>query len=197
MERREENKMKTLKAKIIVASIAMWFGCAAAAHAQSKGTIAVCPAEFDHGSRTSRMTAMKAIEHMLQREGYTVILPPESATAPASQDGLMRYGNQLNAQYVLKPSISFHSRSIWVDLGPRTNSTADVDVTITDVATGRVVYNRDAKARSDEKFNVAKAAGDVVFTPLITSVSGGPKTPHEERAAQIAVYKALDGWTAG
>jgi hypothetical protein len=29
-------------------------------------------------------------------------------------------------------------------------------------------------------------------TPLVSAVSGGPKTPHETRAAQIAAARALE-----
>jgi hypothetical protein len=34
----------------------------------------------------------------------------------------------------------------------------------------------------------------VLLTPLVTVVSGGPKTPHEQRAVQIAVAKAFRDW---
>ena len=33
-----------------------------------------------------------------------------------------------------------------------------------------------------------------LLTPLASIVSGGPKTPHEQRAVQIAVAKALRDW---
>ena len=41
---------------------------------------------------------------------------------------------------------------------------------------------------------MVKAGADVLLTPLVTVVSGGPKTPHEQRAVQIAVAKALKDW---
>ena len=57
------------------------------------------------------------------------------------------------------------------------------------------VYTKeDVSARSDEKFDMVKAGADVLLTPLVTVVSGGPKTPHEQRAVQIAVAKALRDW---
>jgi hypothetical protein len=70
-----------------------------------------------------------------------------------------------------------------------------VDIVITNVETGKIVYDKeDISGRSDEKFDPAKAGLDVLVTPFITVVSDGPKTPHEQRAVQVAVAKALRDW---
>ncbi len=122
-------------------------------------------------------------------------LPMPAEDNPARRDDIVRFGHEIHARYVVSPMVDFHSRSIWVDLGPRTNSTAAVDLTITDIANGEIVYSREAvTARSDEKFDVAKAGADLFLTPLVTIVSGGPKTPHEQRAVQIAVIRAMRPW---
>ena len=160
------------------------------------------------GSETSRQTGLRSVREVLQKKGYTLIsntvaanawrklgLTLPSADNPANVNDLVRFGKTIHAHYVVTPVFSFHTRSIWVDLGPKTVSTATVDIVITDVEQGKTVYDReDISARSDEKFEVVKAGLDILLTPLVTVVSGGPKTPHEQRAVQIAVVKALRDW---
>ncbi len=191
--------MKRLLLNQIVGAVVLGMLCSVAsvaARAEDRGTIAICPSDFDHGTKSGRTAAMRTMQNMLQHAGFTVILPADMDNPGHVPTDIRAYGQAHNAAYVLKSDIAFHSRSIWVDLGPRTNSTANVDVTIYDTADGHVVFTNKATARSDEKFDVVKAGADVVFTPLVTVVSGGPKAPHEQRAAQIAVYRALHNWTS-
>jgi hypothetical protein len=113
----------------------------------------------------------------------------------AMKRSMVRFGNALHARYVVSAAVGFHSRSIWVDLGPRTCSTATINLKIANVPENRIVYDRkNVRARSDERLDPVKAAADVVFTPLVTAVSGGPKTPREQRAVQIAETRALRGF---
>ena len=51
-----------------------------------------------------------------------MLLP--STDNPASVSDIVRVGKAIKATYVVTPVFDFHSRSIWVDLGPRTVSTA-------------------------------------------------------------------------
>jgi len=96
---------------------------------------------------------------------------------------------------VLCGSVSWHTRSIWVKLGPKTISTATVNVYVVDVFTGTNVYEKhDVEGRSDEKDGALKIAGDILLTPLVSAVSGGPAAPREERALQIAMSRALYDW---
>jgi len=193
-----------------LAVIMIWTAALSSAPAQEtpKGTVVLCPASFNKGSETSRKTAVGTVREVLQKAGYTLIsdtvaadnwrhmgFPMPSEDSIPSLHDMVRFGQAVNAQYVIAPTFNFHSRSIWVDLGPKTISTATVDITIADVAQNRIVYSRDdVSGRSDEKFNAAKAGADLLLTPLVTAVSGGPKTPHEQRAVRIAVAKALRGW---
>jgi hypothetical protein len=170
----------------------------------------IYPIVFSHhsGTKTSRETGVGAVREALQKGGFTLIseavarntwqrlrLPKPTTASAARTEDLVRFGTAVNARYVVTPIFFFHSRSIWVDLGPRTVSTATVGIAITDVSDGKVVYTRsDVEGRSDEKFNLLEAGADILVTPLATVVSGGPKTPHEQRAVQIAVVKALKDW---
>jgi hypothetical protein len=52
------------------------------------------------------------------------------------------------------------------------------------------------KMDSTAKEDTLKALGTVFISGLFTMVSGGPKTPHEQRAASLGIAKALEPWLA-
>ncbi len=176
----------------------------------SKGTAVVYPIVFKRRSGTdgSHATALQAVREVLQKAGYTLIsdtvasstwkhlrIPYPATDSPPRRSEVVRFGKAVKAQYVVYPRFDFHSRSIWVNLGPRTVSTVTTDMTITDVTTGQIVYRKKGvQGRSDEKQQVAKIAAAVLISPLVSAVSGGPKTPQEQRAAQISVARALTPW---
>jgi hypothetical protein len=196
----------------LLAATAMFAAAPQPANAQERerGTVVVFPLIFSHngGDETSRNTGRMAVNETLQKGGYTLIpaglgesawkhlgYAMPTADDPAKRTDLARLGTELKARYVVSAVINFHTRSIWVDLGPRTVSSATVDIVITDAADDKTVYTRtDIVGRSDEKFDLAKAGADLLISPLVTIVSGGPKTPHEQRAVQIAVAKAMRDW---
>lgn len=195
-----------------IAAAALWTAGLPAASAQeaSRGSVVVYPVVYSRnsGAAGSRATGVRAVREVLQKAGYTLLsdtvaantwqrmrLPMPTTDKAATLSEVVRFGKAMKAKYVVAPVFDFHSRSIWVDLGPKTISTATVDVVITDVTQNKTVYTReDVKGRSDEKFDTVKAVADVLLTPLVTVVSGGPKTPHEQRAVQIAVARALKEW---
>jgi hypothetical protein len=203
-----------LIAFVAIGAAISWSAIPTAATAQesSKGTVVVYPVVYnrDSGSKGSREAAVQAVGEALQKAGYTLISDtvaentwkkmeiafPLSGKA-ASLESIVRFGKEIKAQYVVAPAFDFYSRSFWVVLGPRTVSNATVDVVITDVDNGRVAYARqNILGRSDEKADVVKAVADVLVTPLVTVVSGGPKTPQEQRAVRIAVAKAFRDWVS-
>jgi len=57
-----------------------------------------------------------------------------------------------------------------------------------------ILLRRVDGSASSTPTDAVKAGLDLLLTPLVTFVSGGPKTPHEQRAVQIAVAKALKDW---
>ncbi len=173
----------------------------------TKGTVVAYPWVFQKGTETSRKTAVITAEEIGRRAGYASI--PTSVAAEAwrthkyatpsygrlpSTTTLRAFGKSLKATVVLYGSVSWHTRSIWVNAGPKTISTATVNVYALNVATGKVVFRGSRKGRSDEKENVYKVAAAILFTPLVTAVSGGPKTPQEQRAVQIAMSLAYQSW---
>jgi len=207
--------MNATRSKSVFAALAamtLWAAALPMALAQekSKGAIVVYPVVYSRntGTETSRKTGVRSVEEVLQKAGHTLIsstvaantwrrlgFPMPETDKPAPLKDIVRFGKAIKAHYVVTPVFDFHSRSIWVDLGPKTVSTVIVDIVITDVEQNKVVYTReDVSARDDEKFDAVKAGLDVLVSPLVSIVSGGPKTPHEQRAVQIAVAKALRDW---
>lgn len=175
---------------------------------KSKGTAVAYPWAFVKGTNTARTTALRTAEEVARKAGFATI-PGDIAKSAWTSKGyaaptpgslptasrLRAYGQALKAQRVVYGSVSWHTRSIWVNLGPKTISTATVSVYVFDVNAGKVVYKRtNVQGRSDEKSNGLKVAGAILISPLVTAVSGGPATPQEQRAVQIALALAYKDW---
>lgn len=164
------------------------------------------PFSFVKGHDDAKTTALDTAE-AIARQGDYASVPREKAknawralgygtpsTVPSRRQ-LSAFGKKVGASRVLYGTVSWHTRSIWVNLGPKTISTATVSAYIFDVNTGKVTYSRKGvQGRSDEKENGLKVAGAILLTPLVTAVSGGPATPREQRAVQIALYRAYTPW---
>jgi hypothetical protein len=189
----------TLVAAVLVSGIAT-------AQAPSRGSIAVFPMVFDDsGTPTSRAKATEAIVEIFQKGGFKLVEPADpkkiwrgkgyrapTMARPATTAQLVGFGRAVGVRYVCTASVTFHTRSIWVNLGPKTVSSCHMNVTIIDTRTGTVAYESEGDGRSDEKSDKLKVAAALLVTPLVTAVSGGPKTPQETRAAQIAAAYALE-----
>jgi hypothetical protein len=175
---------------------------------QSLGTVVAYPWAFTNGTETARKSVSRIVGEISKKAMYEVVpndvafsewsradyrLPTSSESA--KKPTLQAFGTTVHATFVIYGSVAWHTRSIWVNVGPKTVSTATVSLTIMDVATGNTVYEKLGIAgRSDEKSNALKVAGDLLITPLVSAVSGGPASPQEERAAQIAISKAMVDW---
>jgi hypothetical protein len=174
--------------------------------APSRGSVAVFPVVFDDsGTTTSRAKAKEAMVEIFKKGGFKVHDDASASKAwrskgyrvpttarPPSTSQLASFGQTAGVKYVSTAHVTFHTRSIWVNLGPKTISNSTISVTIIESSTGKVVYEGDGEGRSDEKSDGLKIAAALLVTPLVTAVSGGPKTPHETRAAQIASARALE-----
>ena len=189
-------------------AVSAFLGSAATAFSQpmDRGSIVVYPTVFDQsGTKTSRASAETALNDILKKGGFKVLdssvaarvwkakgLRTPTTTRPPSTADLTELGKAIGVRYVVATTVSFHTRSIWVNLGPKTISTASFATSIIDSRTGKVVHEADTEGRSDEKSDTLKVVGSLLVTPLVSAISGGPKTPHETRAAQIAAARALE-----
>lgn len=121
--------------------------------------------------------------------------PAQSFGRMPTYSALRTIVKDLHASELLFGSAPWHTRSIWVNAGPKTILIAAVNVFVFDVASGKVVYKKSGVVgRSDEKSVIYKLALDVLLSPLVTAVSGGPATPQEQRAVQIALGLAYRNW---
>lgn len=173
----------------------------------AKGTAASFPWLFANGNVTSRTLTSEASDEILTRAGYSA-LSQDSAAATWKQAGLpapdpgvwpsstslRAFGKAAKVDCVLYGKVVWRTRSIWVNTGPKTISTATVTAYVYDVSKGRVVYSRSkVKARSDEKPNVNKIAEAILYSPLMTS-KGDDSTSREQRAVQLALAIAYQDW---
>jgi hypothetical protein len=172
--------------------------------------IAVLPWTFQWGTKTSHETAQNFLHKLLDKMGIEEI--PEARVTAAwlqvnaeeydpkfdfmpSPASMLRVGMALGADWVMVPMASWHSRSIWVGLGPKTKSTCTVSFRIVDVKNRVVALDVHDLAMDDTaKEDLLKALGTLFISSLFTVVSGGPKTPHEQRAVELAIAKALEPW---
>lgn len=166
------------------------------------------PWVFQKGNRTARTRAVSTAEEIARKADYASIpndvamatwsrlkLPTPSYGNLPSRATLSKFAKALHATKVVYGSVSWHTRSIWVNAGPKTISTATVSAYVYDLASNSVTYSRTGiKGRSDEKSNGYKIAAAILITPLVTAVSGGPATPQEQRAVQIALGNAYSPW---
>lgn len=180
-----------------------------APHQANKRAMAVAyPWVFQKGNRTARTRAVSTAEEIARKADYASIpndvavatwsrlkLPTPSYGNMPSRATLGKFARALSASKVVYGSVSWHTRSIWVNAGPKTISTATVSAYVYDVASNTITFSRTGiKGRSDEKSNGYKIAAAILITPLITAVSGGPATPQEQRAVQIGLGNAYTEW---
>ncbi len=192
----------------LTAVAALAIGAAQGQAARKAGTAVCYPWSYAKGTDTAQTTAQATVEHLARREGYASIpldvaksawdkmgsAHPKAGAIPSAA-ALKAFGKRMGADIVMYGSVKWHTRSIWVNIGPKTISTATVNAYVFDVKSGKVIYKKTGvEGRSDEKSNAWKVAGAILVTPLVTAVSGGPMTPQQQRAVQIAMALAYQGW---
>ncbi len=195
---------------LLLAALSLVLPIASASYAQaeSRGSAAVYPVVFDKtGTTTSRATAKSAMSEIFRKGGFKLLDDSKAVSAwrgtgfraptvsrPPTTRQLATFGRAAGVRYVCASQVTFHTRSIWVNLGPKTVSNCTISLTIVDASSGKIAYEAIGEGRSDERSNGLKVAAAILMTPIITAVSGGPKTPRESRAAQIASARALEGF---
>lgn len=122
--------------------------------------------------------------------------PGQQAPVPPPKV-LLEFGKAVGADYVCAGRVSWHVRSVWVGLGPKTKARALVDCRVIDVAKGEVLL--DALEFSSDSTRAEKwyeSAAALLVTWGVTLFSGGPKTPHIEKSAVLGVGGATEPFFA-
>ncbi len=173
-------------------------------------TMAMLPWDFEQGTQGAVKTGKEFLASVLSKSQIETLSEVKTLAGWEEANGtswsedkkdlpspaqMLRTGNKLNVDWVMSGRAVWHTKSVWIGLGPKTKSDCTVDVRIVDVKNKEVVLDA-KKVRLDDtaKEDTLKALGTVFVSGLFTMVSGGPKTPHEQRAVQLAMGKAMEPW---
>lgn len=204
---------------LFLLSVSSYFATAQSTPIESKElkpvqveTIAVLPWSLSQGTDGAKKTAREFLATLLTKVKVDQISEVKTLTAwqevneseydpqtPAlpTPAQMLRAGSRLGVDWVMAGSVVWHSRSIWVGFGPKTKSTCTINARIVDVKDQEVALEvKDLKMDSTAKEDTLKALGTLFISGLFTFVSGGPKTPHEQRAVELGIAKALEPWLA-
>jgi hypothetical protein len=108
---------------------------------------------------------------------------------------MLALGKALGADIVCAGNARWHTKSVWVTLGPKTKADCTVDVMIVNVKSEEIEQDaKNVKADSTRKEAGLETAASLLISMGFTALSGGPKTPHQQRAAQIAIGLAMEPW---
>jgi|GEM_PF-701624 len=191
--------------------------------------VAILPWVYENGTTGSRAAVKEYLETSLKKSLYFrddsfSIIPEKQVvfawthdlgqdietqkTSLPSPKELLKLGQKLRADWVISGHAIWHTRSVWIGLGPKTKSDCIVDMVIVDVKKRELSLDaRKVKMDSAPRENPIKAATTILlgvagakglFSSALpfTLVSGGPKTPPEMSAGQSAVAKAIRPWLA-
>ena len=180
-------------------------------------TVAILPFSMQAGTETAVKTAKETLLALFASEGVKPALKADTLHTwidvlgnrqpvelykvreyvpdlPRPQE-LLKLGQQLNVDFVCAGRLTWHSTSKWVGLGPKTKAYAYLDLMLIDVEKKLVLV--DAKRIKTDSTRIEKGwetAASILVSGGFTVLSGGPKTPHQQRAAQIAIAMALEPW---
>ncbi|MFZ4507216.1 MAG: hypothetical protein ACOYON_05900 [Fimbriimonas sp.] len=179
--------------------------------------VALLPWALKDGTETADKTARDMVRTLLEKSNYEVL--PEVRTKTAWEEGLklspikgelegkdalpelpgakdlLALGKLMGVDLVCAGRAVWHTKSVWVGLGPKTKADCTVDVLIVDVKKEEVVLDaKGIKSDSTKKEKGLETAGALLLSFGITGLSGGPKTPHQQRAAQNAISLAMEPW---
>src|SRR5262249_18165658 len=141
---------------------------------KSGTTMAIVPWVFENGTKGAISTSKEYLNTVLSKSGIEVIpegrvvaawtkdigtdLDSEKRSLPMPKQ-MLALGEKLGVNWVMAGRSRWHTRSIWVTLGPKTKSDCTVDMMIVDVNKGEVVLDQKAvRMDSTAKEDALKAA---------------------------------------
>jgi len=180
-------------------------------------TVAVLPWSFRGGTDTAVQTAKDTISLFFAKTKYEAVPTVRVNSAWEDKLGnppvkqiikdddplpdlpspkqLLALGQKLNVDLVCAGRAKWHTKSVWISLGPKTKADCTVDMLLIDVKKQEVLLDqKDINADDTRKESGLETAGALFVSMGITAFSGGPKTPHQQRAAQLALGLAFEPW---
>jgi len=129
----------------------------------------------------------KALSNSPESKDYYPDLPKD--------DELLLLGKTLKVDYVTACRVRWATSSKWVMLGPKTKATCVVDTKIINVATESVILRSENIVADSTRIEKGwETAASVLISSAFTMVSGGPKTPHQQKAAEAAISISYEPW---
>jgi outer membrane lipoprotein-sorting protein len=112
-----------------------------------------------------------------------------------STEEMTAIGEKLGTRYVLAGRAQWTSRNVWVGIANRVKATCTVDLQILDVSTGHLVLDsRNVVGDSTENKNMFGTLFSAVSLNPLPLVLPGSATPEQERAATVAIARAIEPW---
>jgi hypothetical protein len=169
--------------------------------------VAILPWHFEDGTETAVKTAQDTVKTLFEKVNYEVVPEVRAKTVweetlkkrlgsdiPDAKD-LLELGKEMKVDLVCAGKAKWRTRSVWVALGPKTKADCTVSMVLIDVKKGEVVLDaKDVNADSTKVEKGWETAASLLVSAGFTVLSGGPKTPHQQRSAQMAIGKAMEPW---
>jgi hypothetical protein len=185
--------------------------CSSLARSTEPAKVACYPPVFVEGgseckNETAINKAKETIHEILTKVGMQSI--DESFVIAAATDlqvshsnpdlptpeNMLKLGRKLRVQYVVAYRCQWHIKTI-IGIGLKTKADCTSSAIIVDVGKGEVVFHPEPlKVGSDKKISSGEIAAALLINPIAAFVSGGPKTPHMQRSAQISLAEILTPW---
>jgi hypothetical protein len=180
-------------------------------------TVAILPWSFKGGTDTAVKTAKDTIELFFDKAKYDrmpslkvrsawedqlghaavkeIVKDDEQPQDLPSAKDLLALGEKLHVDMVCAGRAKWHTKSVWIALGPKTKADCTVDLIMVDVKKREIATEaHDVKADDTRSESGLETAGAIFISMGITAFSGGPATPHQQKAAQHALGLAFEPW---
>jgi len=179
--------------------------------------VAVLPWAWIGGTDTAVKTGKDTINALFNGVNFEIV--PEARTKTAWQDGmnmsamkerleekdsdpslptpkeLLKLGKMMDVDFVCAGFARWHTKSVWIALGPKTKADCTVTMEIVDVKKEEVALDSKAvKSDDTRKESGLETAGALLLTAGITAFSGGPKTPHQQKSVSNAIALSMEPW---
>ncbi len=179
-------------------------------------SVAVLPVSFQDGTETAIKTANETLAKLLEagflkqhdRLEVTAAWEVKLKNKPVTErvkardyfpslpeeSKLLSLGQTLAVDFVVALRCSFSTTSKWVALGPKTKAFCTAQVIVIDVKAKEVAHEATSTMDSTRRESNLETAASLLVSVGFTAFSGGPKTPHQQAAAQLALAEAVGPW---